>query len=71
MTSREVRLVPQRAGRASSAESDCSQRRPGPRSRPPAYASKRLNTATAFWPPNPKPLTMAVSTVARRAALGT
>ena len=35
------------------------------------YSSKRRKTATAFWPPKPKPLTMAVSTLASRATLGT
>jgi hypothetical protein len=33
--------------------------------------SKRRKTATAFCPPNPNPLTMAVSTRRRRATSGT
>ena len=35
------------------------------------YASKRRKIATAFWPPNPKPLTATVSTFASRATSGT
>ena len=35
------------------------------------YASKRRKIATAFWPPNPKPLTATVSTFAWRATSGT
>ncbi len=34
-------------------------------------ASKRRKMATAFWPPNPKPLIIAVSTRAWRATFGT
>jgi acyl-CoA thioester hydrolase len=45
---------------------------PGGDSMPRAdYASKERKTATAFWPPKPKPLTMAVSTLVWRATLGT
>src|SRR5436190_649754 len=35
------------------------------------YPWKRRNTATAFCPPNPKPLIIAVSTLALRLTLGT
>jgi S1-C subfamily serine protease len=34
-------------------------------------AAKRRNTATAFWPPKPKPLMIAVSTLACRLTSGT
>ena len=36
----------------------------------PGYAWKRRKTATAFWPPKPKPLMIAVSTRRWRATLG-
>ena len=36
----------------------------------PGYASKRRKTATAFWPPKPKPLMIAVSTRFSRATSG-
>ena len=32
---------------------------------------KRRKTATAFWPPNPKPLMIAVSTFLTRFTFGT
>jgi len=35
------------------------------------YASKRRKIVTAFWPPNPNPLTATVSTFAFRATSGT
>lgn len=35
------------------------------------YALKRRKIATAFWPPKPNPLIMAVSTRALRATSGT
>ena len=41
------------------------------RARPDRYASKRRKIATAFWPPKPKPLIIAVSTRALRATSGT
>ena len=36
-----------------------------------SYSSQALNTATAFWPPNPNPLTTAVRTRCSRATFGT
>jgi hypothetical protein len=43
---------------------------PRARQRQSAYAYLR-KTATAFWPPNPKPLTSAARTGVRRAVFGT
>ncbi len=35
------------------------------------YSANRRKTATAFWPPKPKPLIIAVSTRTRRLTSGT